>query len=131
MKNELTEIEMRKIMHQVLEEHIDIMYIPDLAPYILEKLGNAGFRRVGDDVMVLSKEDLQKYAKDCIIGEIAGYDILQAAFARAERWKDEARRETARDILQVLSQYGDRDEALRRHILDIADEYGVGVKGDD
>lgn len=37
----------------------------------------------------------------------------------------EARKETAREILKRLYCYGDRDEALRRHLLDIADDYGV------
>lgn len=50
---------------------------------------------------------------------------------RLKKKAEQTRKKTAREILQVLFQYGDRDEALRRHILYIADEYGVEVKGDD
>ena len=54
MKGEFMAIELRMIIHEVLEEHTDIRYIPDLAPYILEKLKNDGFHLVGNNMIVLN-----------------------------------------------------------------------------
>lgn len=64
---------------------------------IAEMLIDMDYRKVPEGSVVLTKEDLQKYAKDCLIGEVAGYDILQMAFARANRWREEARKQTAKE----------------------------------
>lgn len=42
--------------------------------------------------------------------------------------KDNSVKDTAKEILGRLKCYGDRDEALRRHLLDIEDDYGVEVQ---
>lgn len=63
-----------------------------------DKIERGELQEIPDGAVVLTREDL----KDCIIGEVAGYDILQMAFARAERWRDEARKETAMEILTRL-----------------------------
>lgn len=72
--------------------------IPLITDYLIEQ----GYHKVPEGAVVLTKEDLQKYAKDCLIGEVAGYDILQMAFERAKRWRDDARKETAKEIFNAL-----------------------------
>lgn len=94
---------------------------------IAEAYFNAGYRKVGDGDVLLTKVDMLKYAKDCLAGETTGLDIINGLIARAERKAEQARKKATKEILQILIQYGDRDEALRRHILDMADDYGVSL----
>lgn len=70
--------------------------------WIAQKLIEHYQPKLPEGAVVLTKEDLQKYAKDCLIGEVAGYDILQMAFERAKRWRDDARKETAKEIFNAL-----------------------------
>ena len=129
MKNELTEIELRKIIHQVLEEHIGIMYIPDIAPYILEKLGNAGFRCVGDNMIAIEKEEY-----DDLKHRPSTREWVETCRGRIEQ----ARKETAREILQRIfnkDECGDLGEFCGTGwIYDIDEanaifkEYGVEVE---
>lgn len=77
--------------------------------------------------IILTKEDMQKYAKDCLIGEVVGLDILNGEIARGERKAKEARKETAREILTKI-----RKEFKKAGILldfsIIAKQYGVEVE---
>ena len=45
--------------------------------------------------------------------------------------EEKIRKETAREILSRLHCYGDRDEALRRDLLNIADDYDVEVDSEE
>ena len=60
--------------------------------------------------IILTKEDMQKYAKDCLIGEVAGLDILNGEIARGERKAEEARKETAIEILKDLKEILEKDD---------------------
>ena len=82
--------------------------------------------------IILTKEDMQKYAKDCLIGEVAGLDILNGEIARGERKAKEARKETAKEILQRL--YKSRIRINTDYMIytddihELADKYGVEVE---
>lgn len=83
----------------------------------------------------LNKQEQRKQLIE-LIGDVHPFyveTIAETLYKKGYRQIDknenaEVREETAKEILQTLIQYGDRDEALRRHILDMADEYGVEVE---
>lgn len=104
------------------------------------KLYNAGYRKIDKDSVVLSREDMKKYAEDCIAGQETGLDIINALIARAERYKEKAkqtRQETAREIIEKLlskveqEQWSDSEISCvyklvyADEIEDLAKEYGV------
>ena len=93
------------------------------------------------DVDIIRKEQIEKMAKDfcrvpCVCQKsridcdktceiyIFASKVYDAHFRKA----DDVRTETAKEILCRLWGYGDRDEALRRYLLEIADDYDVEVK---
>lgn len=87
--------------------------------------------------VVLTKEDMKKYAKDCIIGEIAGYDILNGLISRAERQREQVRKETAMEILlEIINKkemFVDSWEMVTeivtvKEIKMVAEKYGVEVE---
>ena len=127
MKNELTEIELQKIIHQVLEEHTDIMYIPDIAPYILEKLGNAGFRCVGDNMVAIRKEEYEELKR-----RPSTKEWVETCRGRIEQ----TRKETAKNMLKeitkpvnTLTRLGYTQYVLYQNDIDkLAKEYGVEVE---
>ena len=130
MKNELTEIELRKIIHQVLEEHTDIIYIPDLAPYILEKLGNAGFRRVGDNTVVISKDEYYELMDKSVRNAIHKLAEIGDAIENA---RNVTAREIFADIERTLHDFYSKNSILTcydalNHIAFVADKYGVEVE---
>ena len=53
-----------------------------------DHLYNAGYRKLPEDSVVLTREDMKKYAEDCIAGQETGLDIINALIARAERYKE-------------------------------------------
>lgn len=80
--------------------------------------------------IILTKEDMQKYAKDCLIGEVAGLDILNGEIARGERKAKEARKETAKEILQqIYNLCKVRGSIQFDDIYYLVNRYGVEVEG--
>lgn len=70
-------------------------------------LYNAGYRKINEGAVVLTREDMSKYAKDCIAGQETGLDIINALIARAERYKEQAkkvRKETAEKFAERLKE---------------------------
>ena len=53
----MDEQELRKIISEVLQENPTVMYIPDLAPYLLKKIDNEGYRKIPEGAVVISKEE--------------------------------------------------------------------------
>lgn len=102
---------------------------------IAESLYEAGYRKIPDGAVVLTKEDLKKYAKDCLIGEIAGLDILKGAFAKAERVAEKVRKETAKEILQKIEGRANwflesqiQEDHFVEQIKELVEEYGVEIE---
>ena len=72
-----------------------------------------GYKRIDKDSVVLTREDMKKYAEDCIAGQETGLDILNALIARGERYEEQAkqaRKETAEkfanEVYKELYQLG-------------------------
>jgi hypothetical protein len=72
-----------------------------LGKYLIEQ----GYRKIPENAVVLTREDMKKYAEDCIAGKETGLDIINALIARGERYKEKAkqtRKETAEKIDDYL-----------------------------
>ena len=116
---------------------------------IAESLQHDGYRKLPENSVVLSREDIKKYVKDCIAGEETGLDIINALIARAERYKEKAkqeRKETAEKILKdfklwareyqykdtVVDENGERpmtnNEKLNYLYTYLCDKYKVEIK---
>ena len=70
-----------------------------------ENLYDLGYRKIPENAVVLTREDMNKYAEDCIAGQEIGLDIINALIARAERYKEQAkqtRKETAEKFAERL-----------------------------
>ena len=66
---------------------------------------NAGYRKIPENSVVLTREYIKKYVKDCIAGQETGLDIINALISRAERYKEKAkkiRKETAEKFAERL-----------------------------
>lgn len=84
---------------------------------IAENLYNKGYRKIGDDEIVVNKyeyADLKTFS-DCAICEHK--EIVNA------------RRETAKEILQTLYNNNERPQFMEAYIKTLADKYGVEVEG--
>ena len=84
-----------------LEGHFPKSTSKAIARFIIEQ----GYRKIPKDSIVFSREDMKKYAKDCIAGEETGLDIINALIARAERYKEKAKqasKETAEKIYKLI-----------------------------
>ena len=126
----MNEKELRKIISEVLHENPRVMYIPDLAPYLLEKLDNACYGKIPEGSVVLSMEEYEKLKQD------ETYRLLYGRSLTAKRKDDYdlARKITAKEILQgfydLLELITDNNsaKALLHHIEQERTEYGVEVE---
>lgn len=96
----MDEQELRKIISEVLQENPRVMYIPALAPYLLEKLDKVGYRRVGDNMVAIEKEEYERLKQE------ETYRLLYGRSWTAKRKDDyeEARKETAKEIFEKIHQ---------------------------
>lgn len=72
------------------------------------------------NAVVLTKEDLNLYAKDCIAGEITGLEIINALIERAKRKAAEARKEAVKEFAKKL-----KSEMLDREYNGIHYKWGA------
>lgn len=71
---------------------------------IAEALYMEDYRKVPDGAVVLTKEDLNLYAKDCIVGEITGLEIINALIERAKRKAAEARKVAVKEFAEKMKE---------------------------
>ena len=64
-----------------------------------------GYRKIPEGAVVLTREEIEKYAKDCIVGRETGLDIINGLIARAERLQESTRKETAEKFAERLKDY--------------------------
>lgn len=92
--------------------------------HLAEFLYNLGYRKVGENDIILTQEDMKKYAKDCIVGQETGLDIINGLIARAERNKVEVRKETVKEFAERLKAKSIRhyaDDEPRDYTLEYGD----------
>ena len=80
----------------------------DKCKFVAEELLKHYQPKLSEDSVVLTREDMKKYAEDCIAGQETGLDIINGLIARAERYKEKAkqeRKETAREIFSTVITY--------------------------
>jgi len=104
--------EMAKVIRPILENRIDIGFIPDLDKPIAEEIYNTGCRIIPEGAVVLTE--------DCHKALVQVY----------EDWRErctgvvyEARKETAREIFELLQECS--HQASDTIILDIDDFYKI------
>ena len=95
---------------------------------IASALYREDYRKLSDGDIVLSREDLKLYAKDCICGELTGLDIINGLIEKAKRRETEARRETAKEILDYFDKYaGTGKKLIGNMISEQRKKYGVSA----
>lgn len=92
----MTKEQQIETMAKIIDEYFEVY--TTTPKQIAESLYEAGYRKIPEGAVVLTQKDLKEYAKDCLIGEIAGLDILNGAFAKVERVSEETRKETAKRL---------------------------------
>lgn len=98
---------------------------------VSEILCKQNYRKIPKNAVVLSRENIEKYAKDCIVGQETGLDIINALIARAEDKAERERKKTAREIYKKGKEYDDNFDmtGLGEYIIAnfLTDENGVGL----
>ena len=102
-----------------------------------ERLYNAGYRKVDENAVVLTRENINKYAKDCIVGHETGLDIINGLIAMGESKAERARKETATDFIFKVESYlgynADNETFTKKELLLILaevakEQFGVEVE---
>ena len=94
----MDEKELRKIISEVLHENPRVMYIPDLAPYLLEKIDKVGYRKIPEGDVVISKKEYDNLF-DFNLWLLSKVDYV---YQVSQKGVDSARQKTATEILQRL-----------------------------
>lgn len=102
-----------KVIRPILENRIDIGFIPDLDKPIAEEIYNAGYRKIPDGSVVLTKE---KYMELTL--------AKQSIFKMLDEIDTKARKETAREILSLLYTAIPKTQI----VVEIKKRYGVEVE---
>ena len=113
-------------------------YMLTVIQHIVFFLRNSDYLKPPKDSVVLSREDMKKYAKDCIAGQETGLDIINALIARAERYKEQAKqasKETAEKFVKLLDEKceGSQDYRysygnIKEIVYELAKQFGVEIK---
>ena len=155
MNNKEKQIEeMAKVICQecltATEEKECLNNVKDCLAYDYAKIFyNAGYtQKVNKGDVVLTKENIKKYAKDCIAGEETGLNIINGLIARSEQTRKETAREILQEVRNLCKEQADRfshlcktkkearEETLRyegvlavkNRLGKIAEKYGVEVE---
>lgn len=105
----------------------------EVANDIGEDLYKLGYRKIPEDSVVLTRENIEKYAKDCIAGQETGLDIINGLIARGESKAERARKKTAKEFAEKVKT---KIKELRRkyhedYINGLGDEEYNGITEND
>lgn len=109
--------EMAKAIRPVLENRTDIGYIPDLDKPIAKELLKHYQPKIPDGAVVLTMEEFDEFRQD----------QAEVKFLK-KQIQDQARKETAREIVNFVAEHCDNESLV--WLLDefIAKQYGVEVE---
>lgn len=112
----MDEKELRKIISEVLRENYRVMYIPDLAPYLIEKLDKAGYHKIQEGDVVLSKEEYEGLKK-----RVHALEHLATCYSEQIDWDNDTRKKTAKEIFDEVME-------LARNYYPSIDHYCISEK---
>lgn len=117
--------EMAKVIRPILESRTDVAYIPDLDNPIANALLEQGYRKITEDKIVISKEEIDNIK--LLLGlQKENIEITFINNTRLRQALIQAQREIARDVLNCVKElYTTPYSRFYEELLIIAEKYGI------